>query len=171
MSRFVQEIDDKQANLQTTLEQAEKTTVAVSAAMEKLQTAAASVDTTAKDAAETARAWQSAAEVIGGVAREYYKKSESSDRTQSIDVKEWTAAAEQTSRTANDIKGLLSAMNDFSNAHDYGGVINAITLRAIGFVVLIFVLALMYGIISRRLTKVQSPKTATKSASQSGRRQ
>lgn len=170
MSQFVQEIDDKHANLQTTLERAEKATVAVSGALDKLQTATASIDTTAKDVTETARAWQSAAEVIGGVAREYYKKSESSDRTQSFDVNEWTAAAEQTSQAAIDIKGLLSAIDDFSTARNYRGLINAITLRAIGFVVLIFVLALMYSIVSARLTRARSPKMATKLTDGAGTR-
>ncbi|MHC4582098.1 MAG: hypothetical protein ACYS14_11635, partial [Planctomycetota bacterium] len=89
-SRFVQEVDSKQANLQKTLEQTEKTTVAITGALEKLQTASVSVDTAAKDAAETAKAWQSAAQVIGDVASEYYKKSDSSDPNRSFDIKEWT---------------------------------------------------------------------------------
>ncbi len=171
MSHFVQEIDNKQANLQTTLEQAEKTTVAVGGAVEKLQAAAASINTTAKGATETARAWESAAEAIGGVAREYYTKSESGNRGQSLDLKEWTKAATQTSQAAIDIKGLLSAMDDFSKTNSYRGLVNAVTLRAIGFAVLIFVLALVYRVVSVRITRAPSPKTATRFADRPDTRQ
>ncbi|MHC4433832.1 MAG: hypothetical protein ACYTBS_18475 [Planctomycetota bacterium] len=169
-SRFVQEVDSKQANLQKTLEQTEKTTVAITGALEKLQTASVSVDTAAKDAAETAKAWQSAAQVIGDVASEYYKKSDSSDPNRSFDIKEWTTAAEKTSQAAIDIGGLLSAVDDLSKNHNYSNIMNAITLRAVGFVGLVFVLAIMYRIVSVRLVRAPNPNMSTKPITKAGRK-
>ncbi|KPK45319.1 MAG: hypothetical protein AMJ65_00250 [Phycisphaerae bacterium SG8_4] len=170
MSGFVKEVDDRQANLQKTLEQTEQTTVVISSALEKLQTASISVNTTAKDVAETAKAWQSAAQVIGNVAREYYKKSESSDPNQSIDVKEWATAAERTSQAAIDVGGLLSAIDDFSKGHSYSGLTNAITIRAAGFASLIFVLAITYRIISVRLVRSLNPNEPRRPSTRTGRK-
>jgi len=170
MSSFVQEVDNKQANLQKTLERTEKTTVAITSALEKLQMASVSVNATAKDAAETAKAWESAAQVIGDVARQYYKKSESSDPNRSFDIKEWTNAAEQTSQAAIDVNVLLSAIDDFSKDHSYRGVINAMTVRAIGFVAIIFILAIIHRIISVRLVRSPNPNAPTRSPTRTGRK-
>jgi hypothetical protein len=170
MSQFVQDIDARQANLQKTLEQTEKTTAAISGALEKLETASVSVDATAKDASETARAWQSAAQVIGDVAREHYKRSESSDPNRSFDVKEWTTAAERTSQAAIDVKGLLSAVNDLAKNSNYSNVMNAITVRAVGFVALIFVLAVMYRIVSARLVRSPDSSVSSRLGAKSGRK-
>lgn len=166
----MEEADSKQANLQKTLEQAEKTTVAISGSLEKLEKAAVSVSTTTKDVTETAAAWQSTAKVIGDVAREYYKKAESQDRAKSFDANEWKTAAEQTSQAANDIKGLLHAIDDFSKARNYSGIINAITLRGMGFLVLIFVLAVIYRIISTCLMRAKDFNTEIKPTNQRTRK-
>ena len=170
MSQFVQDIDERQANLQKTLEQTEKTTAAISGALEKLETASVSVGTTAKDASETAKAWQSAAQVIGDVAREHYKKPESSDPNRSFDIKEWTTAAEKTSQAAIDIGGLLSAVDNLSKDHNYGNIMNAITFRAAGFVALIFVLAVMYRIVSARLVRSPGSSISTRLGNKAGKK-
>ena len=169
-SRFVQEVDNRQANLQKTLEQTEKATVAITGALERLQAASVSVDTTAKNAAETAKAWQSAAQAIGDVAREYYKQSESSDSSQSFDLTEWKTAAERTSQAALDIRGLLSAVDDLSRNKNYSSITNAITVRAVGFVALIFVLAVMYRIVSTRLARSPNPSVSTRLGTKGGRK-
>jgi methyl-accepting chemotaxis protein len=164
--KSVEQLDARQANLQKTLEQAEKTAGTVSETIKELNKTTETLNTAAKDITLTANAWETAARTIGEVLKEYNKIGASSTGKASFDIKEYRLAAEQTSQAANDIQGLLSAVDGFSKARYYSGFINAITLRAMGFVVLVFVLAVIYRIISARLMKVWVPNAATKKTKQ-----
>jgi methyl-accepting chemotaxis protein len=168
LSQFIEEADGKQDNLRKTLEQAEKTTLAVGNALEKLDKAAGSLGNVAKDVTETTQAWESAAKATGDVVQEFNKKKEPSGKTPPFNINEYQSAAEQTSQAANDIEGLLASIDSFLESRDYSRVINAVTLRAIGFVVLIFVLAVTYRIISARMMKTQGLNAAIKPVSRGG---
>ena len=160
LTKFVEEIDANQANIQKTLGQAEKTTLAVNDALERLDKVVASLNSAAKDVTETAAAWENAAKATGEVAREFSKTEESPKEGPSFNIAEYRGAAEQTSQAANDIKELLAAVDEFSKSRNYTSVINALTLRAIGLVLLIFALAVVYRIIASRLARARGDRAA-----------
>lgn len=62
---------------------------------------------------------------------------------------EYRETAEQISQAANDNRNLLAAVN-FPDTRGYKSVINNLFLRAVGIVVLIFVLAVFYRMIGVR---------------------
>ena len=51
-------------------------------------------------------------------------------------------------------------MDEFSKSRNYTSVINALTLRAIGLVLLIFALAVVYRIIASRLARARGDRAA-----------
>jgi hypothetical protein len=160
LTQFVNDVDRKQAGLQKTLLQAEKTTIAVNNALEKLDEAASSLDAVAKNVTETAQAWETAAKATGEAAREFKKDKPSPKGTPSFNITEYRQAAEQTSQAANDIKVLLASIEDFSMSGHYGSIVNHLALRVAGLIVLIFVLVVLYRIIATRLTRAKGGKSA-----------
>ena len=155
LSQFVDEVDRKQANLQKTLGQAEKTTLAVNETVEKL-------NALAKDTSETAKAWEGAAKATGEVVQGFNKGKAAGNSKSSFSVKEYRDAAEQTSQAATDIKELLAAIEAFSESRKYGSLTNHLTYRIMGLILFVFVLAIAYRIITVRLIKTgvraQGPK-------------
>jgi hypothetical protein len=151
LSEFADEVDRKQANLQKTLAQAEKTTLAVNETVEKL-------NALAKDTSETAKAWEGAAKATGEVVQGLNKSKETGSSKSSFSVKEYRDAAEQTAQAATDIKELLAAIEAFSESRKYGALTNHLTYRIMGLIFFAFVLALAYRIITVRFikTKVQA---------------
>ena len=138
-------------NLRKTLEQAEKTTLAITNTLKQLDKTSASLGTVAKDITQTTQAWESAAKTTGDVIQELNKKKDSSGKTQSFNIKEYRAAAEQTSQAAKDIEKLLASIDSFSTSRNYKGLINALTWRAIGLILFVFVIVVLYRIIVIRL--------------------
>ncbi len=161
LTQFVEDIDKKQAALQQTLQQAEKTSLALNTTLEKLDQTAGAFNTVAKDVTETAQAWENAAKTTGQVVREFNKLRPSPRKEESsFNIRDYRDTAEQTSRAANDIKALLAEIEDLLESRRYSSVLNDLLLRAGGLVVLIFVLAVIYRIISVRLAISKSRKTA-----------
>jgi len=158
LTQFVEDIDRKQAGLQHTLQQAEKTTLAVNTTLDKLDKAASSLDTAAGNITETAQAWESAARATGDVVEEFNKSKQSP--SSSLNIKEYRDAAEQTSQAANDIKDLLVVLDDFSRTRNYISIVNHLSFRVAGLAILIFVLAVLYRIIAVRLRRPKDHKTA-----------
>lgn len=156
LSQLVEETDEKQENLRSTLEQAEKTTLAITNALQQLDKTTGSLGIVAKDITQTTQSWESAAKTTGDVIQELNKRKETPEKKQSFDIKEYQAAAEQTSRAANDIEKLLASIDSFSTSRNYKGFINAITWRAIGFVLFVFAVVVLYRFISMRLIGTKS---------------
>ena len=156
--QFVEEVDRKQSSLQNTLQQAEKNTLAVNASLDKLVNAAGALDATAVNITETAQAWENAARATGHVVEEFNKSKESPKEEASFNIKEYRDAAEQTSQAANDIKNLLAAAESFPGSPGYKSIVNQLSLRGAGLVLLIFVLAVLYRMITVRLMKLNSKK-------------
>jgi hypothetical protein len=146
LSQFVDEVDRKQADLQKTLTQAEKTTLAVNETVEKL-------NALAKDTSETAKAWEGAAKTTGEVVKGFKRSKEAESSKSSFSIKEYRDAAEQTSQAAMDIKELLAAIEAFSESRKYGSLTNHLTYRIMGLIFFFFVLAIAYRIITVRLIK------------------
>jgi methyl-accepting chemotaxis protein len=156
LTQLVEETDEKQENLRKTLEQAEKTTLAITNALQQLDKTSGSLGNVAKDITQTTQAWQSAAETTGDVIQELNKKKETPEKKQSFDIKEYRAAAEQTSKAANDIEKLLASIDGLLISQNYKRAINAATWRAIGFVLFVFAIVVLYRVISVRLIGTKS---------------
>ncbi len=149
LSEFVDEVDSKQADLQKTLAQAEKTTLAVNETVEKL-------NALAKDTSETARAWEGAAKATGEVVKGMNQGKETEGSKSSFSVKEYRDAAEQTSQAATDIKELLAAIEAFSESRKYGSLTNHLTYRIMGLIFFVFVLVIAYRIITVRFITIKA---------------
>ena len=160
LTLLIEEVDHKQKNLQQTLQQAEKSTLAVNTTLETLDKTAGSLDTAAGNITETAQAWEKAAKATGQVVEEYNKSRQSPKETTSFNIKEYRDAAEQTSRAANDIKDLLAAIDDVPSSRGYSSIVNHLSLRAAGLALLIFILAVLYRIIAVRLIRPKGNKAA-----------
>jgi TolA-binding protein len=161
LTQFVEDVDKRQANLQQTLQQAEKTSLALNNTIEKLDQTVGSLSDTAKDVAVAAQAWENAAKATGSVVEGFGKVKPSPQKEgSSFDIKDYRDTAEQTSRAANDIKALLAETEDLLESGRYNSVLNGLFLRAAGLAVLIFALAALYRIISSRLKIAKGKKAA-----------
>jgi uncharacterized membrane protein len=161
LTQFVEDVDKKQASLQQTLRQAEKTALALNDTIEKLDKTAGSVNDVVKDVTETVQAWEMAAKTTGEVVQEFNKaRPEPKKEESSFDIKDYRDTAEQTSRAANDIKALLAEIDQLLESRRYSSMLDQLLLRAAGLVVLIFVLAVLYRIISVRLAITKGRKSA-----------
>lgn len=161
LTQFVEDVDKKQASLQQTLRQAEKTSLALNDTIEKLDKTAGSVNAVVKDVTETVQAWEMAAKTTGEVVQEFNKaRPEPKQEESSFDIKDYRDTAEQTSRAANDIKELLTEIDKLLESRRYSSMMNDLLIRAGGLVVLIFVLAVLYRIISVRLATAKGRKAA-----------
>jgi len=160
LTKFVEDIDNKQAGLQQTLQQAEKTSLAVNDTLEKLDKTAGSIDVVVKDINETVQAWETAAKATGQVVQEFNKNKPSQKEASSFNITDYRDTAQQTSQAANDIKALLADIDDLLESRRYSSMLNQLLLRAAGLVVLIFVLAVLYRVISVRLAIAKGAKAA-----------
>ncbi len=150
-TQFIEDIDRKQTNLQKTLQQAEKTTLAINTSLERLDKTVSSLDTAAGNITQTAQAWENAAKATGQVVEEFNKRKLSPKEGDSFNITEYRDTAEQVSQAANDIKDLLAAVDNFHETGGYKSIVNHLTLRAAGLTILIFVLAVFYRMIAVRL--------------------
>ncbi len=146
LAQFVDEVDRKQADLQKTLAQAEKTTLAVNETVEKL-------NALAKDTSETAKAWEGAAKATGEVIKGFDQSKETGSSKSSFSLEEYQDAAGKTSQAATDIKELLAAIEAFSESRKYGALTNHLTLRIMGIIFFVFFLAIAYRLITVRFIK------------------
>ena len=160
LTKFVEEIDNKQAGLQQTLQQAEKTSLAVNYTLEKLDKTAVSIGVVVKDVNETVQAWQTAAKTTGEVVQEFNKNKPSQKEASTFNIADYRDTAQQTSQAANDIKALLAEVDGLLESRRYSSMLNGLLLRAAGLVVLIFVLAVLYRIISARLAIAKGGRAA-----------
>ncbi len=67
---LLEQVDARQANIQTTLQQADRTATTVHQALEQVDRAAATLEETARSVAEAGRAWDETARTIGRTVRE-----------------------------------------------------------------------------------------------------
>jgi len=161
LTQFIEDVDKKQANLQQTLHQAEKTSIALNDTLKKLDETAGSFNAVAKDVTETARAWETAAKATGEVVQEFNKMKPSPQKEATpFKITDYRDTAQQTSRAANDIKALLTEIDKLLESPRYDYMMNGLLLRAAGLLVLIFFLAVLYRIISIRLTAAKGAKAA-----------
>jgi len=160
LSQFIEEADDKQQNLRKTLEQTEKTTVTIGDTLQKVNKTADALGKVANDLTETTKAWESAAKATVDVVQEFKKKKDPSAKKQPFNINDYRATAQETSHAAEDIEKLLTSIEDFSKSQSYNKLFNAVTWRAVGFVLSIFTFALLYRVISSYL--IEKKRAASK---------
>jgi len=153
LTLFVEEIDKRQANVQTSLEKAEKTATAVTAALEKLDETAHSLDGLAGSVTETAAAWEAAAKATTETVREFTKNKESQKPDSSFSLNEYQQAIEQTSQAATKAENLITQVNYLAESGSFEALIDHLTLRLIELILCVFVLALAYSIILKRMKR------------------
>ncbi|MHC4299097.1 MAG: hypothetical protein ACYS7Y_17625 [Planctomycetota bacterium] len=156
LSVFVEEVDAKQENLQTTLDKAEKTAASVERSVKLADQAGKSFGETAQIAIQTANAWEKTAEAANQAIREF-KAGQPEDK-EPLDIKELHATAETARIAVNDVRALVAEVRDLAESDELAAHASAIqTLSAhvawlvAILILLVFVLALVYRIIVVRI--------------------
>ncbi|MHC4693484.1 MAG: hypothetical protein ACYS67_12150 [Planctomycetota bacterium] len=160
ISILIEDINDKQASLHTTLEEAQKTFVVVDQALVQAGKTAEAFKSTAVDVSETAAAWEKAAtattEALAGVSnlKKSDKDTEPAEPKRPFDIKEYHDTIEAAGRTVIEMRELTAEIHkllESEKVYNYASVpdnfVNLLTWRLVQLVVLIFVLALVYRII------------------------
>jgi len=83
-SKLLDQIDAKQANLQATLREAEKTAAIVERSLARVDVVAASIDKTAVSVADAGRAWDATARTIGQTVRDISGEKAKTTATQPV---------------------------------------------------------------------------------------
>ena len=116
-SELIEEIDQKQANLQVTLTKAEQTAAAVDKAIVQVDTAAATLDDTAQSVTETAKAWQATVQAVREMVEAFSSKKEEKPRPEPVepakpfDIKEYQATIEAATAAAEQMLALVVEVN------------------------------------------------------------
>ena len=173
-SLLLDEIDEKQANLQETLLRAEQTAVGVENAMDKVDKAAATIGESTLSLTETAQAWEATVVAFGETAKIFDTNKPPSDiPAKPFDIQEYketleaaTATAEELRALAVEIRGtvesqILGSRIDDVNETAAGIVrltateakmlINTVTWRLVGVSFLVCLLAVVYRFLTRSL--------------------
>jgi hypothetical protein len=143
MSILMDEIDKKQANLQVTLAQADKTAESVRIALEKVKEGAGSVDAAAKSVTQTADAWKEAAAATGDAVKEIAKLVPSQQAASStFSLKDIKETAVEIRATADDLRNLSGVL----------------TWRVVEIIAAILIAALIYRTAVLKMARASGPK-------------
>jgi len=152
LSAFVEQVDDRQANLQQTLEQTQATSEALTALTARIEAAAATLGVSAKDIGQTAQAWQATVEAIGKTFN-LPRPQPDANATSKFEIAELSIAARTITETATEIRRLNEelAANTGSVSLHIHGLITDVIWKLGALIVLVFVLAVAYRVITPRL--------------------
>jgi methyl-accepting chemotaxis protein len=172
-SLLVDEIDTKQANLQVTLDKAEKTAAAVGQALSKFEEATETMGRTANEVTEAAEVWESAAAATGQVIKEVSSMSSKRSDAPKTSITDYRDVAQQVTDAANEIRALTAELQELIDSEALPAHIEDVNNRVIGAVdrtalqarsltdhitwrmaqvlLLVFALALAYRLITGRL--------------------
>ncbi|MHC4757343.1 MAG: hypothetical protein ACYTE8_01675 [Planctomycetota bacterium] len=157
---LIEEVDKKQKNIQTTLQQAENTAVAVDSALQNAVNAANAFDDTADTVTSTTNSWQQAAkattEAIHEIQNLIPKREPGTESSFKItDVRD---AAEEFGQTVTHVRDLTADLNTLIASEDFQSLYslamklpNKITWRLALLILLTFLLTLGYRFISVRI--------------------
>ncbi|MCP4453892.1 MAG: hypothetical protein GY809_20720, partial [Planctomycetes bacterium] len=113
-SVLIDEIDEKQGNVQLTLEMAEAAAATVDSAIVHVDTAAATLDDTAESVTETAKAWQATIQAVREMVAAFSsKKDNTPDREpgRPFDITEYQATIEAATAAAKQMLDLVVEVN------------------------------------------------------------
>ena len=167
LSILVEEIDAKQASLQTTLDKAKKTAATVERSLAKVDEVADSVGQTANSINEAAVAWEKSAEATKLALKEFGKLKparKDPNSKSSFNINDYRDTAETVTMAANELRTLTVEVREFVESDavtKYALAVerctNHLAWRIVQLLLLIFVLALVYKIVVRRHSAFRRP--------------
>ncbi|MHC4271675.1 MAG: hypothetical protein ACYST2_05125 [Planctomycetota bacterium] len=154
---LIEEIDEKQQNIQTTLQQAETTAVAIDSALQNSVKAANAFDNTVDSITMTTNSWQEAAkattEAIQEIQNLIPKREPGTESSFKItDVRD---VAQEVGNTVNQISSLLASDDVEKLSSLAQNLTNRITWRIAFLIVFAFILALGYRFLVVRYAPVK----------------
>ena len=171
LSILLEDIDEKQENLQTTLEKAEKTSASFEQAMVQADKVAVSFQSTINDVNQAATAWEKAANATGEALAEINimrtPRKDPAPKTP-FNIKDYRDTAEAMNTTVSELRNLIAEVREFTGSDDLAKSsiaakqwVNYLTWRIVLLVLMIFVLALVHRIVATRIMdrKKQTPTT------------
>ena len=166
LSILVQEIDDKQGNLQTTLEKTEKTTVAIEQTLGQADKVAVSLQTTADSVNQAMTAWEQAAIATDEALTELNKfktPRKGAATKSSFSINDYRDTAESVGKTVNEMRDLTAEIRKLIESEQLSEytfmprkITNLLAWRLGQLISLIFILAVMYRVVIIRF--VNKPK-------------
>jgi hypothetical protein len=131
-SILIDEVDAKQANLQVTLERAEKTAVAMEQTFSKANVATETLGRTANSITEAVGAWESAANATGQVIKELSKRPPRKDKSPTIKISDYRDTIQEVTNAANELRALAAEVREL--LEPLPGHIAEVNNRVIGVV-------------------------------------
>jgi hypothetical protein len=132
---LVDEIDQKQANLQETLNRAEKTAATVERTVVQVDEAAKTIDQSAQTLTQTAQAWQATIEATTQMAQAFSKDGPPPETPpKPFDIQEYQAAMEAATDTAQQLHALATEIHAIVESQQLSGRIADVNDKAIAVV-------------------------------------
>jgi hypothetical protein len=179
-SLLIDEIDQKQANLQVTLDKAEKATATVERTVVQIDKAAETIDQSAQSLTQTAEAWEGTIVATEQMVKAFSKdKPPKQEPSKPFDIQEYKATIEATTAAAEQLHSLVAEVHAtiesdhlsqrIDDVNDKGIALvkqtameaqqlaNILTWRLAGLIVLFFALAFAYRLV---LSKCLTFKTS-----------
>jgi methyl-accepting chemotaxis protein len=165
LSILIKEIDNKQANLQTTLEKTEKASIAIEKTLGQAEKVAVSFKTTAESVNQAAAAWEKAAIATDSVSvlaefKQFRTPRKDATKKSPFKISDYRDTAESVGKTVNEMKDLTAEIRKLIESEqlsEYSSmpltITNLMVWRLSQFVFLIFILALVYRIVTVRYLK------------------
>jgi len=160
LSILIEDIDVKQASLQTTLDKAEKTATTVERSLAKADEVADSFGRTADSVNDAATAWEKSAEATNLTLKEFGRLKparKDPNSKSSFNINDYRDTAETVTMAADELRTLTAEVREFAESDaltKYALAVerctNHIAWRIVQLLLLIFVLALVYKIVVRR---------------------
>ncbi len=166
LSTLIQEIDDKQANLQATVEKTEKTAAAIERALSKANDVAGSIEQTGNSVNQAAAAWEKAAIATNDTLTEFKKlrtPRKDTETKPSFNINDYRDTVETVSQTVSKMQELTVEVHKLIESEQLPEYIsvpqkttNLLAWRIAQLVTMIFLLALAYRLVTVRF--INKPK-------------
>ena len=167
LSILIEEIDAEQANLQTTLDKAEKTAATVERSLAKADEVADSFGRTVDRVNEAATAWDNAADATNQALKEFGKlkpAGKDPNSKSSFNINDYRDTAETVTMAADELTTLTAEVRELLESDaltQYALAVERCTdhlaWRIVQLLLLVFVLALVYKIVVRRHSAFRRP--------------
>jgi hypothetical protein len=163
LSILIEDINDKQANLQTTFEKAQKTLVVAEQSLIQVNKTAEAFKSTAVDVTQTAAAWEKAATATKEALAEVTNISTSdkdAEPKRPFNIKEYHETIETAGQTVSEMRELTAEIRDLVESKqlaDYASMperfVNILVWRLGQLIAVVLVLALVYRVAIVRINK------------------
>lgn len=153
-SLLLEDIDDRQANVQTTLDKTAATAKAVEELIQRTDTLSKTLVETAKSIEATADSWQQAAEATTETLSIFSKKEPQEKTKDSFTINDLRAAADSITSAASEIRHLNSELAENSDqiSKQIQVLANVVTVRIVLLLVFIFSLVIATRLFIQRMS-------------------